>query len=59
MRQYLELLDTVLTKGEERSDRTGVGTRSLFGWQFRVDLSEGFPLLTTRRVHTTSVFTEL
>lgn len=59
MRQYLELLDTVLTKGEERSDRTGVGTRSLFGWQFRVDLADGFPLLTTKRVHTKSVFTEL
>lgn len=59
MRQYLELLDRVLHDGEVREDRTGVGTRSLFGWQFRVDLAEGFPLLTTKRVHTRSVFVEL
>ena len=59
MRAYLELLDAVLERGEQREDRTGVGTRSLFGWQFRVDLAEGFPLLTTKRVHTASVITEL
>jgi thymidylate synthase len=56
---YLELLDAVLSTGEPREDRTGVGTRSLFGWQLRVDLAEGFPLLTTKRVHTSSVVTEL
>lgn len=59
MQQYLELLDAVLTHGEMRNDRTGVGTRSLFGWQFRVDLADGFPLLTTKRVHTRSVMVEL
>ncbi len=59
MRQYLELLDTVMRDGEDRSDRTGVGTRSLFGWQSRYDLAEGFPLVTTKKVHTRSVIVEL
>ena len=59
MRQYLELLDTVMREGEDRTDRTGVGTRSLFGWQSRYDLSEGFPLVTTKKVHTRSVIVEL
>jgi thymidylate synthase len=59
MRQYLELLDAVLADGEERTDRTGVGTRSLFGWQSRYDLADGFPLVTTKRVHTRSVVGEL
>lgn len=59
MRQYLELLGAVLAEGEERTDRTGVGTRSLFGWQSRYDLAAGFPLVTTKRVHTRSVIGEL
>ena len=59
MRQYLELLDAVMTQGEDRDDRTGVGTRSLFGWQSRYDLADGFPLVTTKRVHTRSIIVEL
>jgi thymidylate synthase len=57
--QYLDLLGTVLADGEDRDDRTGVGTRSLFGWQSRYDLAAGFPLLTTKRVHARSVIVEL
>jgi len=59
MRQYLELLQAVVDDGEDRDDRTGVGTRSLFGWQCRYDLADGFPLLTTKRVHVRSVIYEL
>jgi thymidylate synthase len=59
VRQYLELLDAVMSQGEDRDDRTGVGTRSLFGWQSRYDLADGFPLLTTKRVHTRSIIVEL
>jgi thymidylate synthase len=59
VKQYLELLRAVLERGAERSDRTGVGTRSLFGWQMRFDLSEGFPLLTTKRLHVRSIVHEL
>lgn len=59
MKQYLELLDTVLNQGTLKSDRTGTGTRSIFGWQMRFDLNEGFPLVTTKKVHTRSIFYEL
>lgn len=59
MRSYLELLQKVLDKGVDRSDRTGTGTRSLFGEQLRFDLSAGFPLLTTKKVHLRSVIYEL
>ena len=59
MRAYLELLQSVLEKGERRSDRTGVGTLSLFGYQTRYDLSDGFPLVTTKKVHLKSVIHEL
>ncbi|PID96627.1 MAG: thymidylate synthase [Actinomycetales bacterium] len=59
MRQYLDLLDHVLTTGVEKSDRTGTGTRSVFGYQLRVDLTEGFPLLTTKRLHLRSIVGEL
>jgi len=59
MRQYLELLQAVLERGAEASDRTGVGTRSLFGWQMRFELSEGFPLLTTKKLHVRSIVHEL
>lgn len=50
MQQYLELLDKILTKGEQHDDRTGVGTLSLFGEQIRFDLREGFPLMTTKKL---------
>ena len=56
MRQYLELMRAVLERGQERADRTGVGSRSLFGWQMRFDLAEGFPLLTTKKLHVRSLF---
>ena len=59
MRQYHELLRHVLTKGEVRSDRTGVGTVGVFGYQMRFDLSEGFPLLTTKKLHLRSIIHEL
>ncbi len=59
MRAYLDLLEHVLHDGVVKSDRTGTGTRSVFGHQIRFDLREGFPLLTTKKVHTRSVFGEL
>lgn len=59
MKIYLDLLRQVLERGAASNDRTGVGTRSLFGWQSRYDLSQGFPLLTTKRVHFPSVAHEL
>jgi thymidylate synthase len=59
MRTYLDLLREVLEQGTPRGDRTGVGTRSLFGRQVRYDLREGFPLLTTKKVHFKSVVHEL
>ncbi len=59
MRQYLDLLRLVRDTGVTKADRTGTGTRSIFGHQLRFDLREGFPLVTTKRVHTRSVFGEL
>lgn len=59
MQTYLDLLDHVLTNGNRKSDRTGTGTLSVFGYQMRFDLGAGFPLLTTKKVHTRSVFAEL
>jgi thymidylate synthase len=59
MLQYLRLLEEILESGSDRGDRTGVGTRSLFGRQLRFDLSEGFPLLTTKKLHIRSIVYEL
>ena len=59
MRQYLELMRHVAERGHSKSDRTGTGTLSVFGWQMRFDLAEGFPLLTTKKLHTRSIIHEL
>jgi len=59
MRAYLDLLRNVLENGATREDRTGTGTRSLFGYQLRIDLRDGFPLLTTKKVHLKSIIHEL
>ncbi|UIJ45391.1 thymidylate synthase [Sphingomonas cannabina] len=59
MRQYLELMERALTQGAEQMDRTGVGTRSVFGHQMRFDLAEGFPVLTTKKLHLRSIIIEL
>lgn len=59
MRQYLDLLKTVLETGADRDDRTGTGTRAIFGHQMRFDLEAGFPLLTTKKLHLRSIVHEL
>ena len=59
MRQYLDLMQHVLDHGHTKSDRTGTGTRSVFGYQMRFDLSQGFPLVTTKKCHLRSILHEL
>ena len=59
MKPYLELMRHVYEQGTRKSDRTGTGTRSVFGWQMRFDLSAGFPLLTTKKLHLRSIIHEL
>ena len=59
MKQYLHLLSHILQNGADKSDRTGTGTRSVFGYQMRFDLNKGFPLLTTKKVHFHSIVIEL
>ena len=59
MKQYLDLLQKVLEAGVDRGDRTGTGTRSIFGHQMRFDLSDSFPVLTTKRLHLRSIIVEL
>lgn len=59
MRQYLELMQHVLEHGHRKTDRTGTGTLSVFGWQMRFNLADGFPLLTTKKLHIRSIIHEL
>ena len=59
MKQYLDLVDTVLTNGQKKTNRTGVDTIMYFGYHYKVNLQEGFPLLTTKKVFFNSVVREL
>lgn len=59
MKTYLDMMRHVLTHGSPKTDRTGTGTRSVFGWQMRFNLSDGFPMVTTKKLHTKSIIIEL
>ena len=59
MRQYLDLMDKVMQEGTLKKDRTGTGTKSVFGHQMRFDLSKGFPCITTKKLHLKSIIHEL
>src|SRR5678816_2008326 len=59
MKQYIDLLNHVMEQGAEKSDRTGTGTKSVFGYQMRFNLNDGFPMLTTKKLHFKSIIIEL